>query len=343
MHDLRLEARTDCPACEEDGFARNAWFDGRIVTAADLVTEQDYMLTKHRRHARLLHGQGVVCGLRVVQHPNPDCRAQWVVVQPGSALDCCGREVRVDQPTLFDLRAAFLRAWQAAHGKATPPDAAAHRIEVVLRYAECPAEPVPVLFEGCAPGGQACLPSRVVEGFELDLLLDRPPPDPPEAGASLSWLATIGAHGAMRVRLHAASGRAFILAGDAATTLLVADLSTGAVLGTMADAGAVPLDLAVSPDGQHVFVAVAPAAGDPEIRVLDSAAPAAAPLHVLALPGAAGGGVRLLALPDGRLAAAVSAADEVRVWGSDVTAAPTAVAVAHAPGPLALPSPATHL
>ena len=199
LHDTRLHARIGCPACEQDTFARNTWFDGKYVTAADLVAEQDYFLSKHRRHDRLLHGWGVVCGLRVRSAPQPRLPTQYVVVEPGSAIDCCGREVRVDQPTLFDFRAAFLAAWQAQHGKNAKPDAAAHRVEIVLRYAECPAEPVPVIFEGCAPSGESCLPNRVVEGFELAVLLDRPPPDPDAGGTSLAWHSTLGADGAMRV------------------------------------------------------------------------------------------------------------------------------------------------
>ena len=349
LHDTRLHARIGCPACEQDAFARNTWFDGKYVTAADLVAEQDYFLSKHRRHDRLLHGWGVVCGLRVRQHPNPACQTQYVVVEPGSAVDCCGREVRIDQPTLFDFRAAFLAAWQAQNGKNAPPDAAAHRVEIVLRYAECPAEPVPVIFEGCAPSGESCLPNRVVEGFELSVLLDPPPPDPDGGGISLNWNATIGADGAMRVAVDATTGHAFVLAAEPGATVLEADLATGAILGAMADAAFVPLDIAVAADGKHVFLAVAPkAGGDAEIRVLDATNLAAQPLHTLPLVNAGGTQVHLAALADGRLAASIGATKHVLVWGADVTgtpppAAPTAVTITGTPGGLALPQPATHL
>jgi hypothetical protein len=347
LNDMRLAARIGCPACETDAFARNAWFDGKVITAVDLVAEQDYFLTKHRRHDRLLHGWGVVCGLRVRQHPNPACRSQYVVIEPGSAIDCCGREVRVDQPTLFDYRTAYVAAYQAANGPNAQPGAGAHRVEIVLRYQECPAEPVPVLFQGCAPAGESCLPNRVVEGFDLGLLLNRPPPDPDTAGAALSWSKTIGADGAMRVRVEAASARAFVLAAEPAATLLVVDLATGATLATMADAAFAPLDLAVSPDGAFVFVALS-GGGGAEIRVLSAAKPADPPLHVLALNGVAANGAHLYSLADGRLAASVPDANEVRIWGADITgaaapAAPAVIAVANGPAAIAAPDPAVFL
>jgi hypothetical protein len=347
-HDMALDGPIACPECATEGFARNVWFDGRVVTAVDFVTEQDFWATKHRRHARLLHGWGVVCGLRVVEHPNPACRNQWVVVRPGSALDCCGREVRVDQPALFDFRAAFLSAWRAAHGRAAEPDGATHRIEIVLQYAECPAEPVPVLFEGCAPGGEACLPSRALEGFSLGLLIDRPPPAAPQAGAVLEWARTLGGAGAMRIALHEPSGRGFILAGGAAASLLVVDLETGAPLLGMADDGFDPLDIAVSADGQRVVLALVPkAGGDPELRVLDAASPATA-VTPLPLTDGEGGGIALRFLPDDRLAVTVTKANELRIWGSDIltSAAPAAhsiVPLTDAPGPMALPGSASHL
>jgi hypothetical protein len=350
-NDMMHTGRLGCPTCETDMFARNTWFDGKVITAADFVTEQDYFLTMHHRHDRLLHGWGVVCGLRVRAHPTPACRPQYVVIEPGSALDCCGREVRIDQPTLFDFRAAFIAAWRAANGPHAQPDKAAHRLEIVLRYQECPAEPVPVLFEGCAPAGQSCLPNRVVEGFDVGVLLDRPPPDPGEMGASLTWQATIGANGAMRVVSHAGpgAGRVFVLAAEPDATLLVVDLATGATLGAMASAGFTPLDLAVSADGSFVFVAQVPSGGGAaEVLVLSAAKPADPPVQVLSVAGAGAKGVRLLALADGRLAVAVTDADEVRIWGADVTAAgtpasPAVIAVAGGPAQMAAPDPATFL
>ncbi len=82
---------------------RNRYFTGKYMTARDFSDEQSYFLSHHRLHNRLLHGWGIVCGLKVIKHPSRDCAARWVVVQPGIALDCCGRELILKCETAFEL------------------------------------------------------------------------------------------------------------------------------------------------------------------------------------------------------------------------------------------------
>jgi hypothetical protein len=79
--------------CCPIAFERNRYFTGKYMAARDFLGEQEYFLSRHRLHNRVLHGWGVVCGLRVVPHPDKDCSKRWVVVKPGIALDCCGREL----------------------------------------------------------------------------------------------------------------------------------------------------------------------------------------------------------------------------------------------------------
>src|SRR3546814_11525680 len=83
------------PACEKDcdDGPRELphYFTGRVLTARDLRDEQGYVLSRLRLRNRLFHGWGVVCGLDVCSHPDPACRDRYVVVEPGIALDCCGR------------------------------------------------------------------------------------------------------------------------------------------------------------------------------------------------------------------------------------------------------------
>ena len=52
---------------------RMRWFTGRFVTARDLTDEQQYMLQRRWLTNRLLHGEGVLCGLDVVPHERADC------------------------------------------------------------------------------------------------------------------------------------------------------------------------------------------------------------------------------------------------------------------------------
>src|SRR5260370_21219076 len=73
------------------------------MAARDFQNEQDYFLSRHRLHNRLLHGWGIVCGLKVTPHPNPDCANRWVVIHPGIAIDCCGRELIIECETPFQL------------------------------------------------------------------------------------------------------------------------------------------------------------------------------------------------------------------------------------------------
>jgi len=70
---------------------RNRYYTGKYMTARDFRDEQDYFLSRHRLHNRLMHGSGVICGLQVTPH-RADCPGH-VVVSPGVAIDCCGREL----------------------------------------------------------------------------------------------------------------------------------------------------------------------------------------------------------------------------------------------------------
>ena len=72
---------------------RMRWFTGRFVTARDLTDEQQYMLQRRWLTNRLLHGEGVLCGMDVVPHERADCAATTVWIEPGIALDCRGREL----------------------------------------------------------------------------------------------------------------------------------------------------------------------------------------------------------------------------------------------------------
>src|SRR5690349_25084056 len=92
-----------CPECGFDAFVRNNYFTGKMMGAGEFTTETLYHADKMRHHNLRLHGTGTVCGLRVQQHPSPDCQRRYVVVEPGSALDCCGREILVANQETVDV------------------------------------------------------------------------------------------------------------------------------------------------------------------------------------------------------------------------------------------------
>jgi hypothetical protein len=86
-HDLR------CEPCEIPALCRNNYFTGKLLTEHDFKAEQRYFYDKLRLHHLALHGWGVVCGLKV--KPHPYCPQLRFIVEPGLAIDGCGREVRL--------------------------------------------------------------------------------------------------------------------------------------------------------------------------------------------------------------------------------------------------------
>src|SRR5690349_5405150 len=98
------QIQADCAACGAIGpFTRNHYFTGKMLLVGDFDTEQRYVVDKLRHHHQRLHGWGVVCGLKVKPHPQPECRDRYVLVEPGTAIDCCGREILVGVEELIEL------------------------------------------------------------------------------------------------------------------------------------------------------------------------------------------------------------------------------------------------
>lgn len=147
----RTKCREECGAVVTE---RNRYFTGKCMTARDFRADPDYLLSHHRLHNRLLHGWGIVCGLRVTRHKNKDC-PNWVVVRSGIALDCCGRELVLACDTPYEL--------------ALPDAGEPVRLVLCLRYCEEQVEHLPVLFhEGeCSPDRREA--NRVREVVRLEL------------------------------------------------------------------------------------------------------------------------------------------------------------------------------
>ena len=104
-------SRKTMDAPYKDSFERNRYFTGKYMTARDFAADQAYFLSRRSIHNRLLHGWGIVCGLRVVPHPTPECRESWVVVKAGIAIDCTGREVFLPNDLAVQLPMDELPPW----------------------------------------------------------------------------------------------------------------------------------------------------------------------------------------------------------------------------------------
>lgn len=87
--------------CDLPPFCRNNYFTGKLLTERDLTAEQRYAMDKLRLHHVALHGWGIICGLKVRSHPY--CPQLKVIVEPGLAIDPCGRFIRVVKETEVEL------------------------------------------------------------------------------------------------------------------------------------------------------------------------------------------------------------------------------------------------
>jgi DNA-binding beta-propeller fold protein YncE len=301
--------------------ARNNYFTGKLLVERDFTDEQRYFMGKDRRHNQRLHGWGSVCGLKVKQHDNPHCRDKYVVVEPGMAVDCCGREILVDGEQIIPFREQLQEWWRAQHGPETRPDDRRHLLQFYIRYRECPAEQVPVLFDECPGDETAHEPNRIVESFEFGVLVDpKIDPDDP-TGIELKWQHTINLDHAHRVAVDEESQRVYVLTGASPSRLYVYRAGNYSLI----DAHPLPgrgLDLALSPDGTRAYVAIEQY--DPmvlSVLVLDTSklgSPGAV-VHQLPLQCPANGDVRLAVSPsDGRLYVLNTEARQVFAWASSI-------------------------
>ena len=216
-----------CVDCELPQLDRNHYFTSKLMVERDFTDEQRYTMGKLRRHNLRLHGHGVVCGLKVRQHPNPSCRHQYVIVEPGTALDCCGREILVAHEETVDFRALYLDAWRALHGGHAEPDGATHRWQLCIRYRECPTEPMPALFDDCSCDDNACQPNRIHESYEFGVLIDPPAKADATLGVTLDWQASLNLAHARQVA--AGEKRLFVSAAANPDTVYVVDAKNLAI------------------------------------------------------------------------------------------------------------------
>src|SRR5205085_4515528 len=315
-----------CPSGETGPFTRNHYFTGKLLVERDFTDEQRYYVEKMRHHNRRLHGWGVVCGLRVRQHDNPACRDRLVCVEPGTAVDCCGREIVVREEVCVDLTEL-----PSVKALAEKKDTDEHTLQLCLRYRECPTEEIPVLYDECGCDGSQCAPNRILESFDFDVTVDPPAVARAPHAPKLPWDATVSTFApATRAALHSDSHRLYVLAdGAPGSVIQVSTDNFAAVAYALPSKG---LDVAVSNDGKRLYVA-AEAASNPNanprrLLVFDTANLSQPPVNALDIGGSAGSDVRLAVAPgaDGRLFGAVLKTGQVWVFAKDIDSNPPAPA-----------------
>ena len=257
-------SHSECLECELPAEERVNFFTGQFLTERDLRAEQDYHIGKHRLHNRRLHGWGTVCGLRVVQHPAPECRDRFVIIEPGLALDCCGHEILVRERIYVDLQKHL------APADPQDPDQDQHLL-ISLCYAECKTEFVPALYSECGCDNSGCEASRVREGFEVKVervaeLPEQPHHEP--VGVSLAWNTTINLENAARLALDTTADRLYVLTSAAPGQVMVYEAGNHCLIRSI-DLGSSAFDIELSPSDNFLYVILRDAAGQYSLRVID--------------------------------------------------------------------------
>lgn len=297
-----------CVDCDIEPFTRNYYFTGKLLVERDFKQEQEYYVDKMRHHDQTLHGWGVVCGLKVQAHQNPQCRNRFVCIEPGTAIDCCGHEILVHDEDCIDI--TQLAAIKALAAK---KDADAHTLQICLRYRECPTEQIPVLYDDCGCNETQCAPNRVLESYDVDVIVD--PTDKPASPTSptLQWTNTINVAHSQDVALNESTRRLYVLTSDTPAAIYEVSTDNFSIVAshTLTAAEGAAQALAVSNDGSLLYVVLT--GGNLVVLKTSDFSEAA----TTTIPGA-GAGIKVdLAVassPDNRLLSLVETTGSVAVW-----------------------------
>ncbi len=192
-----MKTETICPepSCDYGIAERPRYFPRQLITPDIMTLEQEYFRNKLRRHNRLMHGWGVVCGALVCPVPcvcGTNSTEPWkVVVKSGYILGPYGDEIIIDCDRVVDLRTRGV-AGVCGEPCVEPVDPwcsevyvkreATSPLYVAVKYKECLARPVRVQPVGCGCDETQCEYSRLRDGYEICVLTCCPEADetPPE-------------------------------------------------------------------------------------------------------------------------------------------------------------------
>lgn len=194
-----------CPACNYGPFTRNNYFTGKLLVERDFTEETRFHMEKLRHHEQLLHGTGVVCGLKVKPHPVETCRDRFICIEPGYAVDCCGRDVIVREEECIDI--TQLPEIKALKGD---PDNRPHKLQICVRFRECPTEDIPVLYDDCGCDDTKCAPNRILESYEVGVILDAKDEATPFHTPKFERDHTLKIDNAALIALHDATHRLYV-------------------------------------------------------------------------------------------------------------------------------------
>jgi hypothetical protein len=142
-------------------FVRTRYFYGQLLDVEHFEAEQRYFNEKRWMLNRLVAGYGVVCGLDV--RPTDDGKA--VQIQPGFAIDRCGREIIVPRPAISEElpKADPQHQPEGEYDEHCDPK---NWVHVSLCYHECLSGPERVTISECDSQAE-CENGEVRERFEI--------------------------------------------------------------------------------------------------------------------------------------------------------------------------------
>jgi hypothetical protein len=157
---------------------RPRYFPRQVITADDLTADQDYFRDKLRRHNRMLHGWGILCGTLVEAVKNSDGSAKpWFVkINPGYIIGPYGDEICIGKVVCCDLRIKCAAAVvtvatdPCADSITQAPPPAGGTFYVVIQYYQEAMRPVRLKASGCGCGENPCENSRYRDGYQICVL-----------------------------------------------------------------------------------------------------------------------------------------------------------------------------
>lgn len=157
-------------------FEKNQFFQGKLMTARDMETEQAYHANRLHVMNRFATGTGILAGAEISSVEETDTELT-VTVEPGVVIDGYGRPIVIEHATTQSL-----------------PVPSEDEIYLYLRFDEAELESVPVpQVRGAST--EEYMSNRIVEGFELTYQEGEPADDDavPSVDTAVDWDAGIEA------------------------------------------------------------------------------------------------------------------------------------------------------
>jgi hypothetical protein len=177
--------------CESTIAELPRYYPRQLITPDDLTLEQNYFRDRMRRHNRLLHGWGVVCGALVCPATTTNSDGTIsnvpynVIVQTGYVLGPYGDEIILDCQRTLDVRTSGVSGvtgepcldapdpW-CTQVYNPPSSSGPTTVYIAVKYKQTMMRPVRVQPVGCGCADTTCEFSRWHDGYEIGVLQSCP-------------------------------------------------------------------------------------------------------------------------------------------------------------------------